>query len=82
MSCYNGDNLYEIYDVKKKELYRLCVDGEWIKDYTTEKEALNALNKWINDHGIEGSGDGCLEYVFDEAFVCKIIKTRAVRKVK
>ena len=81
MSCYEEDDLYEIRDIEKKKLCRLYVDNEWIESYNTEEEALRALDDWIDDYGMEDSG-GCPEYVFDEAFVCKIIKTKVVRKIK
>ena len=71
------DESYEVIEVPTKKPYRLYVDNEWIDDYETEPEALNALTKWIANDGLE-SFVGGLEYVFNEAYVSKIIKTKRV----
>ena len=71
--------VYEVREVPTKKPFRLYVDNEWIDDYETEPEALNALSKWIADNGLKNFAEG-LEYVFDEAYVSKIIKTKRVVK--
>ena len=73
--------VYEVIEVPTKKPYRLYVDNDWIDDYETEPEALNALTKWIDDNGLESFADG-LEYVFDEAYVSKIVKTKRVVRQK
>ena len=77
------EDMYEVREVSKtKKPYRLYVDSrDWINDYETEKEALDALEQWIDDNGLENFANG-LEYVFDNAFVCKIIKMKQVVKIK
>lgn len=76
------EEVYEVREASTKKPFRLYVDNEWIDSYETEEEALNALTKWIDDNGLESFAEG-LEYVFDEAFVCKIIKTkRVVKKIE
>ena len=76
-----AEDIYEVREVPIKKPYRLYVDNDWIDDYETEPEALNALTKWIDDNGLESFAEG-LEYVFDDAFVCKIIKMERVVKTK
>ena len=73
--------VYEMIEVPTKKPYRLYVDNDWIDDYETEPEALDALTKWIDDNGLE-SFVGGLEYVFDEAYVSKIIKIKRVVRQK
>ena len=73
--------VYEVIEVPTKKPYRLYVDNDWIDDYETEPEALKALTKWIDDNGLESFADG-MEYVFDEAYVSKIIKTKRVVRQK
>ena len=73
--------VYEVIEVPTKKPYRLYVDNDWIDDYETEPEALNALTKWIDDNGLESFADG-LEYVFDEAYISKIVKTKRVVRQK
>ena len=75
------EEVYEVIEVSTKKPYRLYIDNEWIDDYETEPEALNALTKWIADNGLESFAEG-LEYVFDEAYVSKIIKTKRVVRQK
>ena len=75
------DEVYEVREVLTKKPYRLYVDNDWIDDFETEPEALNALGKWIDDNGLESFAEG-LEYVFDEAYVSKIIKTKRVVRQK
>ena len=73
--------VYKVIEVPTKKPYRLYVDNVWIDDYETEPEALNALTKWIDDNGFDSFAEG-LEYVFDEAYVSKIIKTKRVVRQK
>ena len=75
------EEIYEVIEVPTKKPYRLYVDNDWIDDYETEPEALNALTKWIANNGLESFADG-LEYVFDEAYISKIIKTKRVVRQK
>ena len=76
------EEIYEVREVSIKNPFRLYIDNEWIDSYETEPEALNALSKWIANNGLESFAEG-LEYVFDEAFVCKIVKTeRVVKKIE
>ena len=75
------EEVYEVREASTKKPFRLYVDNEWIDSYETEEEALNAFTKWIDDNGLESFAEG-LEYVFDEAFVCKIIKKKRVVKRK
>lgn len=75
------DEIYEVREVQTKKPFRLYVDNEWVDDYEMEPEALNALTKWINDNGLESFADG-MEYVFDEAYVSKIVKIKRVVRQK
>ena len=75
------NEVFEVREVPTQKPYRLYVDNDWIDDYETEPEALEALTKWIADNGLESFAEG-LEYVFDEAYVSKIIKTKRVVRQK
>lgn len=75
------EEIFEVIEVQTKKPYRLYVDNNWIDDYETEPEALNALTKWIDDNGLESFADG-MEYVFDEAYVSKIVKIKRVVRQK
>ena len=75
------EETYKVVEVPTKKPFRLYVDNDWIDDYGTEREALNALTKWIDDNGLENFADG-LEYVFDEAYVSKIVETKRVVRQK
>lgn len=72
---------YEVIEVPTKKPYRLYVDNDWIDNYETEPEAVNALTKWIANNGLKSFAEG-MEYVFDEAYISKIIKTKRVVRQK
>jgi len=74
------EDIYEVRETTVKRPFRLYVDNEWISSYETEIEALSGLSSWIAKNGLESFVDG-LEYVFDSAFVCKVLKIKTVLKV-
>ena len=73
--------VFEVIEVPTKKPYRLYVDNNWKDDYETEPEALNALTKWIDNNGRDILAEG-LQYVFDEVYVSKKIKTMRVVRQK
>ncbi|MCK4526162.1 hypothetical protein KAW18_02225 [candidate division WOR-3 bacterium] len=73
--------VFKVVEVPTKKPYRLYVDNVWIDDYETEPEALNALTKWIANNGRDILAEG-LQYVFDEVYVSKIVKTKRVVRQK
>lgn len=50
--------IYEVIEVLTKKPYRLYVDNDWVDDYETEPEALNALTEWIDDNGLKNFAEG------------------------